>query len=249
MGLSSNSIIHFTNTKENLKGILTENFKIKYCSEVIIFTKGGPVSYSVPMVSFCDIPFSEVKYHISNYGPYGIGLTKKWAEKNGLNPVLYLDRESSLAKSYWTIYDKYVLQTKKRMEDLSPEENSILDLMRYMKNYQSDLVRAGKITKDYRFSDEREWRYVPPFSKDYLMVLSHTSYDTDDKRVNENRKLEKLRLKFEPNDIKYIIIEKDSEISEFLDLLKSSKGKKYSYDDVERLMTRIMTTEQIVSDF
>ncbi|HKC67209.1 MAG TPA: abortive infection system antitoxin AbiGi family protein [Bacteroidia bacterium] len=186
MGLSSNSIIHFTNTKEKLKGILTENFKIKYCLEEILFTDGGPVKYAAPMVSFCDIPFSEVKNHISNYGPYGIGLTKEWAERNGLNPVIYLDRKSSLAKSYWSIYDNYLLKSKKKMEELNPEENSLLDLLRYMKNYQSDLVRAGKVSKDYRFSDEREWRYVPPFSKDYFMVLAESYYDTDEKKLSEN---------------------------------------------------------------
>jgi hypothetical protein len=249
MGLSSNSIIHFTNTKEKLKGILTENFKVKYCLEEITFPLKGPVSYAAPMVSFCDIPFGEVKNHISNYGPYGIGLTKEWAERNSLNPVLYLEKNSSLAKSYWSIYESYILKSNKKLNEFSPDEYCILDLMRYMKNYQSDLVRAGKVLKDYRFSDEREWRYVPEFSEHYYMILDGNSYDTDDKKNKQNEKLEKLRLEFDPNDIKYIIIEKDIEISEFLDLLRTSKGKKYSYSDVERLMTRLMTTEQIVSDF
>ena len=132
---------------------------------------------------------------------------------------------------------------------MDEEQNSLINLMRYMKNYQNELVRAGKVTKDYRFSDEREWRYVPPFSKDYLMVLRGDAYDTEEKKVVENDKLKNLRLEFEPDDIKYIIIEKDSEISEFVNLLRTSKGKKYSLSDVERLMTRLMTTEQIVTDF
>ena len=249
MGLSSNSIIHFTNTKEKLKGILTENFKIKYCREEITFSDEIQVSFAAPMVSFCDIPFSEVKNHISNYGPYGIGLTKEWAERNGLNPVLYLDKKSSLAKSYWSIYDNYLLQSKKKIIELNLEENSMLDLLRYMKNYQNDLVRAGNVIRNYRFSDEREWRYVPTISEDYFMVLDAASYDTEEKKIAENNKLINLRLEFEPNDIKYIIIENDTEISEFLDILRTSKGKKYSYSEVERLMTRLMTTEQIVSDF
>ena len=226
MGLSSNSIIHFTNTKEKLKGILTENFKIKYCREEITFSDEIQVSFAAPMVSFCDIPFSEVKNHISNYGPYGIGLTKEWAERNGLNPVLYLDKKSSLAKSYWSIYDNYLLQSKKKIIELNLEENSMLDLLRYMKNYQNDLVRAGNVIRNYRFSDEREWRYVPTISEDYFMVLDAASYDTEEKKIAENNKLINLRLEFEPNDIKYIIIENDTELSEFLDILRTSKGKK-----------------------
>jgi hypothetical protein len=250
MGLSSNSLIHFTNTKENLRGILTENFKIKYCFEETIFDTSDSVKYAVPMVSFCDIPFSEVKKHLSNYGPYGIGFTKEWATKNKLNPVIYLERYSNLAKSYWTVYNEYILQSgKQTFQECTPTELCVFDLMRYMKNYQNDLIRAGKVTKDYRFSDEREWRYVPEFSEDFYPLLAKDLYDSEEKKIKENNKLSSLRLEFEPNDIKYIIIEQESDIPEFLDLLRTSKGKKYTYHDVERLMTRLMTTEQIVTDF
>jgi hypothetical protein len=249
MGLSSNSLIHFTNTKEKLIGILTENFKPKFCLEKIWFENDIHVPYAAPMVSFCDIPFSEVKNHLSNYGPYGIGLTKTWAEKNSLNPVIYLSKDSALSKSYWQVYQKYLLESKKTLDKLDEHELSVLDLVRYMKNYQGDLIRAGKVVKNYRYSDEREWRYVPPYAKEYSMILAGKDYDNENKKKTKNDSLGHIRLSFEPNDIKYIIIEKDSEISEFVSLLRGSKGKKYAYDDVERLMTRLVTTEQIVSDF
>ena len=97
VALSSNSIIHFTKTKESLKGILENNFKLSFCKET--FHLGNDVSrIYVPMVSFCDIPLSEVKNHIEKYGAYGIGLTREWAIKQGLNPVLYLEKESGKAR-------------------------------------------------------------------------------------------------------------------------------------------------------
>ena len=36
MAISPSSIIHFTNKKESLIGILTNNFKLSYCKEKII---------------------------------------------------------------------------------------------------------------------------------------------------------------------------------------------------------------------
>lgn len=118
-----------------------------------------------------------------------------------------------------------------------------------MKNYQDDLVRNGNITEEYRFSDEREWRYVPSITEDCIMIIAEVQYDDEALIEKANKSLQKLRLEFEPIDIKYIIIQSDSEISEFLDLLRASKGVKYSYQEVERLMTRLITTEQIVTDF
>src|SRR4029078_6474070 len=104
MALSSNSIIHFTELKDSLKGILKENFKVSYCLENTII--GNSLSsYAVPMVSFCDIPLSEIKQNITKYGKYGIGLTKACAEEKKLNPVLYVEKDSFLSRSYKTIYN------------------------------------------------------------------------------------------------------------------------------------------------
>lgn len=250
MALSSNSIIHFTKTSDSLKGILENNFKIKYCRESI-FLGSQKREYLIPMVSFCDIPLSAVKDHIQKYGSYGIGLTKEWAEKQGLNPVLYVEKQSDLAKSYDHLFEHYVINSDRDLDELSDSEKSIIDVLRYMKNYQADLNRGGNTIKDYRFSDEREWRFVPRYGVDCDMVLSANFYDDQDYKdevMASKEKLEVLELEFEPNDIKYIIIENDDEISEFLDLLRKAKGKKYTYHDIERLMTRILTTEQIVSD-
>lgn len=246
MGLSSNTIIHFTNTKEKLTGILTNNFKINYCKEDIILDNSS-FTFFVPMVSFCDIPLSEVKNHINKYGAYGIGLTKEWAERNRLNPVFYIEKNSDLSTSYLRTYTEYVVP-KKLVQELSDNEKCIVDILRYIKNYQNDLIRGGDIIKDYRFSDEREWRYVPNFNHECIMMLAAEDYNTKEKKEVYNKGLKDLALTFEPNDIKYIIIETDTEISEFVELLRNAKGKTYTYHDIERLMTRILTTEQIVSD-
>lgn len=244
MSLSSNSIIHFTNIKDSLKGILTDNFKLAYCKEEI--TLGDKtIPFAVPMVSFCDIPLSQVKQHITKYGAYGIGLTKAWAERQKLNPVLYVEKNSFLANSYKTIYYEYAVNSGKLLSELDTKEKSIVDIIRYIKNYQNDLVRGGQVYKNYRFSDEREWRHVLDYNESPQFIYAMDNFD----KPTANETLADYRLEFEPNDIKYVIIESESEIPEFLDLLRTAKGKTYSYHDVERLMTRIITTEQIVEDF
>lgn len=248
MGLSSNSILHFTNDKNALKSILKNNFRVFYCRESIIIGN-IPITYVAPMVSFCDIPLSEIKNQISKYGTYGIGLTKEWAERKKLNPVLYLEKQSSLSSSYLAIYKKYVIDPGVGRSQLSLEQSQVVDIMRYIKNYQNDLTRNNETFKNYRFSDEREWRYVPEFNKSFPLILPIDEYQTKKQKDIINDLVQDIRLEFDPNDIKYIIINREDEISEFLTVLRDTKGKKYSFEDVEKLMTRILTYDQIMSDF
>jgi len=245
MGLSSNSIIHFTRTSNALKGILQENFKIKYCLEMVNLET--ELNYAAPMVSFCDIPLSQIKDHIGKYGAYGIGLTKEWAQRQKLNPVLYIQSKSYLAKSIEDTYREIRTQ-QSDWNKLTLKEQNSLNILRHVKNYEADLSRGGEVIKDYRFSDEREWRYTPNYEDCKLMAIHTDGYKTDEQKEGMNKSLDKVSLKFEPNDIKYIIIERESEISEFVEVLKKSKGNTYSYNDVERLMTRIITSEQIKTD-
>lgn len=250
MPLSSNSLIHFTKNKSNLKGILENDFRVKYCLEKVI-TKDTVYDFVIPMVSFCDIPLSEIKNHQKNYGCYGIGLTKRWAQKNGLNPVLYLDTSSKLAENTLeVIYDKTFTNPS---SGLNRTKLALADFFRYVKNYQAPLIRNKKIiNQNYRFSDEREWRYCPEkaslFDNPYLIDDKKT-YDKYIRNKNIfNSKLINIRLEFLPDDITYIIINNDSEIIEIIQHLEKCKGKRFSLEQIRRLTTRILTTEQIKSD-
>lgn len=247
MGLSSNTLIHLTLEKDALIGIIKEGFKIKYCYENLKTLKGS-VTAAFPMVSFSDIPLSELGYHIDSYGSYGIGLKKEWAKKNGLNPVLYFDNKSTIGgtirKDFADIYGK----AHKGELDKSLVK-TIFEILSYSKNYEGTL-NTKKITREhYRFSDEREWRFVP----DEKMLNGADSYigkkiyDSDEEKKLANSKLEELRLTFEPDDINYVFVEKESEIEEIIGILRSSNSSK-PHNSVERLLTRILTTEQIKTD-
>ena len=69
--------------------------------------------------------------------------------------------------------------------------------------------------------------------------------------ADANKKLERdeTRLSFNADDIKYIIIEKESEINEMIKALRVIKGIRYNSDTIDRLASRIITVKQIEGDF
>ncbi|MBW0179395.1 abortive infection system antitoxin AbiGi family protein [Sediminibacterium sp.] len=244
MSLSSSTLIHLTTQKAYLVGILKEGFKVKYCQEDIK-TKGGSINGAFPMVSLSDLPLSELDYHLESYGNYGIGLKKEWAKKNGLNPVLYFDGNSTIShnirKDFEDIYKK-VLEGKLENKLFQ----LVTEIMSYMKNYEGTL-KTKKITREnYRFSDEREWRYIP--SLDILgSAFPYIVPKNAEEKAKANKKLEHIRLEFTPDDINYIFVQKESEIQEIIDIIRNANAT-MPYSSVERLMTRILTTEQIMTD-
>ncbi len=223
MGLSSNTILHTTD-KEGLFGILKElSFKIFYCNEnVVSENRKNTINAAFPMVSFSDFPVSELKYR-QTYGHYGIGMTKIWANKNKLNPVIYMAKQSQLTSDYFNQF----VEIHNDMKLGKPNKkwfDSIIYMLSFMKNYQGHLVikKLGIDNKNYRFSDEREWRYVP--TKNDLkainapLFLNGPNYSANKDKWNHI--LNPIRLKFQIKDINYIIIEKDSEINEFIKYIK-----------------------------
>jgi hypothetical protein len=60
------------------------------------------------MVSFCDIPLSQIGKHVKRYGSYGIGMSRQWVFRNALNPVLYFKETSLVARKFIHLYDKIV---------------------------------------------------------------------------------------------------------------------------------------------
>ena len=111
MAIGTNSVIHYTRTKDILFQILRDlGFKYQYCSEKIVTRGNHSYSFAIAMVSFCDIPLSDYKKHflrnsknseknLGYYGDYGIGLSRNWVEENGLNPVMYVDQKSHISTS------------------------------------------------------------------------------------------------------------------------------------------------------
>lgn len=243
MHFSSNSIIHLTPSLKNLLSILDNGIHTQYCRERLFSIKRKKsLDFAFPMISFSDIPFSKLKEQLDAYGDYGIGMSKKWARKNGFNPVLYIDHSSNLLENIITFYDKRIHD----FQNYADMYVMALTFFSYCKNYESDLIRKERpIIKNYRFSDEREWRYIPMIEE--MMKISmppFVSYEQLDEFKSSYMKLgKKISLNFQATDINYLIVKNVKDKEKLLKHLHSSSYSK------KELTFKIITREQILNDF
>lgn len=223
------TFLHFTSKINSLEKILTDGFfKPSYAREHI-YGKDEVIRYfGIPMVSFCNIRLSLLSAHTKKYGHYGIGLTSEWANKNNLNPVLYMNRhadtfellDSQLRKIFKGI-DKESCnsETLNQMKDYL----SLVNILRYIKNHTGPLIRKEREREKYCFADEMEWRFVPPISDSSIkpIVLLKNISDAMSKQEHNDR-ISHIHLDFDINDISYIILKNESQLPRFIGRLRKN---------------------------
>lgn len=126
--------------------------------------------------------------------------------------------------------------------------NGILNVIRYIKNYEGDFIRDGKTINNVKFYNEREWRYIPDPKDKETFWLAEDEFKNPTTLADYNDQAGQFPLSFDPDDIKYLIIKEENEIPAMINALKRIKGK-YSQTIIENLVSRILTTEQIKKDF
>ena len=160
--ISANTLFHFTNDMKNLVGILRNEFRPHYCLEDLnplfhldfIEEDRYLFELAIPMVSFCDLPFSQARRHLAMYGDYGIGMTKEWGKRHGISPVLYIYQRSLNTKTISNFLARTIAKDAKKYDEL-------FVFGCFVKPYEGDFWRKSGIIPNVRFYDEREWRYVP----------------------------------------------------------------------------------------
>ena len=252
MGISANSLFHFTSTKDNLLSILENYFWPHYSLNGIKSLKDKKIDRSYPMVSFCDIPLSQIKGHIKIYGDYAIGLSKEWGIENKVCPVLYYYKNSS----FWDGMREIIDNIRSYNESYEQLKVGALTITVYRKLYEGYLFRNYEndyLDEKIRFYDEREWRYVPPVTelrKEKIAVLLSKKQENISKiETYEDKMKKKFRLKFSPKDVKYIIVRDDDEILELSESLGHIKGSDYLHNDIKLLTSRLISIKQVLEDF
>lgn len=243
----SHTLFHFTKNVEFVKNILLDGFWPRYCLEDLSWYVFDVGYVAFPMVCFCDIPLSRINEHVGFYGEYGIGVTKKWALNNKLNPVSYLANTSNYGQAINNLY-KNVHQPDKASGS-TYYENSGFDLNTILSNLKPlegrMLLNAGPVEKE--FYQENEWRIVP-IHKEVPPWATKDVYENEAENIRlNNLSKEHCSLKLSPLDIKYLFVKTDSDIPDMINFIQT-KLDHYSSVDLKILMSRVVSLESISSD-
>jgi len=181
MAPKSHTLFHFTQNKETMKLILKNGFWPRYCLEDIRWINMQADYMAFPMVCFCDIPLSRISEHVNFYGNYGLGMTKEWANANGLNPIMYLASDNNLMKQIRSLNEHANKHSESSDVELAKKSMRYL----YMHIKPSDgnmLVDGHSVSKE--FYQESEWRYVPQH-EEVAAYLKKPEFDDEDVLINK----------------------------------------------------------------
>jgi hypothetical protein len=195
-------------------------------------------------VSFCDFKISEINFHISRYGYYGLGLSKQWGIEKQLNPVLYINKDNKYFQDFRQCIiaiDKNVneMEISKITNNTSAINNcnqTILKIYCYLKYYQGLLLRKNGIKIDnFRFADDREWRYIPDIVPPFE--------NNKNTKEEQNKKIMKTHyLPFEYKDIKFIFIRTELEC---IDLINYISSLRISRSLMDSLISKIIVVDHL----
>lgn len=255
MAVSANTLFHFTSSN-SLKSILASQglfpqYSDEHFEDILPESSIYRITY-IPLISFCDltiIQLSRDSLHTTVFGDYGIGLTKKWGIENKISPVIYVHKNSQPSNQLYNLiklFRKYD-RTHETQETISTARKELIDSFKFIKPYQGRWQKGEKIKEvedDIVYYNEREWRYCPLLSQ--YKVLSGTKASNKKVKDKLNKQLKSDMVKFDADDIKYIMIKKKSEIQDFVTVINKMKLDRKQKNE---LITKIITIEEINEDY
>lgn len=259
---TENSLYNFKGKMEYIIDILKEfRFTPRYNKEFVLLDNDSerPVlEIIIPMVCWCDIPLERIGNHTSRYGGYGIGISKEWAIKNGINPIIYIIEDTIIARAF-SLQKDMIIALQEIMESDSSLKRKLARVtgpLFYASNLVSQYIkpysyqRIPSRQENRKFYDEKEWRYVPdpihPFESLTLFPYMYQSDDELSQVINEANEIIKNRyLFFEPDDIRVIILKEEGEKEEVFKCLSNTcavKGFESKFDSIKE---KVKTLDEI----
>lgn len=247
---SANSLFNFMRNIEYLKLILKNKaFIPRYNEEVIDYLNMfGINKIAFPMTCFCDIHVQKIGFHCSNYGNIGIGMSKPWGIKKGVQPIHYINNNSRISIE---LNNLFKLDEIGLNEDiLEPYKNYLLEHVLFIKPLQGKMYKNGDY-KTMNFHDEKEWRYIPNIEEDMDLpevisqdvLMNQTAYNSFSKGLISYKN---LWLDFEYSDIRYLFLRNDEDRDDLIDFI--NKELEISMTDKFILISKIVILELIGED-
>lgn len=271
------SLFHYTKKMNSLLeiiklGVLYPNF----CKEDLSTEKNPNYILGIPEICFCDIPISMANTFLKNYGHYAIAFDKQWGIDNGCNPLLYVANDSIIDG---VIYSRE--RVRELRPDIRKKivKGSAVEVIQEYMNYKLDngayRYSVGFLKKymgewkgkPYCNYEENEWRYIIEEGlgkiwwkngEEYKEWRGKTHYiNSNGAKITIPKpaptgNLKKLGLKFSPQDINHIILNKESQIPKFIEKLHtiSSIGEnEVTKQDLSILTSKITSFERISQDY
>jgi Putative abortive phage resistance protein AbiGi, antitoxin len=197
----------------------------------------NPIIYTYPKSATTSI-LNDVFENIENF----FDIEEKELEKFKFN------------RSAEIVYERFNIREEEFSKRVESVNSKLSHFIRYIKPYEGKFYRNGNYLENLvRFYDEREWRFTPSreflFSKEMKDSYKSEYFIDPRKRRALNIKLAKhIKLEFEPNDVKFIIVERDIEIPDMIKQLDDIFGKTASSNDLKLLGTRLISLEQILEN-
>lgn len=237
----ANSLFHFMKKIEYLMDIISnKRISPRYCKEDISYLDLPSNNTTIDSVyilekCFCDLKLSNLnnkfevleehkgrlnrikRSHLELYGYFGIAFDKNWAlEKWSIQQVKYLNTKDQ------TQYIELIKQLYLKEDTDDTISYFLLRDICFTKPLEGEMEReednGEKVKVKKNFSDECEWRYVP-FSPKWN-TKSICAYTPETANLNEKLKsLDIPFLKFEYNDIKYIIVPDEQAKNKIIDMI------------------------------
>lgn len=226
---NANSLLNCMKKIDYLKLILQNKaFIPRYYEESLKYLKLKTInSIAFPMTCFCDINLTKLIHHMEFYGLYSIGMNKNWGEKKGIQPIHYINNQSPLGNDFHKIFElAFHQRDEKNSKEYKNYRDYIMTNLIYMKPIYGEMLRYDKY-ENKNFHDEKEWRFIPDFNEVDtqlpLFVPQEQLIPSVYNLYSESLKLvEKLFLRFEYNDIKYLIVPNEEDRNHLIKFLTSN---------------------------
>lgn len=269
----TSSLFHYTSLN-SLKKVLEDGIKPNYCKEDFS-TSSQQLIIGIPMISFCDIPLTRTYEFTSRYGNHAIGLSKKWAIHNGINPILYANTNEILSSlNFYKDHEKNLnmqratnlrasinLMIKPPLAFIPEKEyvkphSANLNLFGFTKKYMGENPKTKKPQCNY---EENEWRYIVKEEAEISWKWSLDEYkkwrgDDSLPKPLPDIFLEQKKLVFSCADITHIIVQNENQIPNLIkkiSALKAIGGTSMEISENEKniLFSKIISMEKIKTDF